>query len=284
MTTTADTRREDGTAMSPARAAGGQPSRGAMVRFAVETRGQTVRWLIQLKREPFSLLFALFQPLIILVFLGGSFQKLGGVVTQGSDYRTFMLPGILALTIFGNSMAGGIPVLFDKETGFLSRLIAAPVTRLSIFFSRFITVNIVTTVQCLVVLALCAPFGIHVVTGVAGIAGILGLGLLLGFGVTVISLILAFVLHGHGGFFALMGMITLPVTFLSTAFVPLDAMPRWMQIVAVANPMTYAIDAMRGLVLGGLGWPVVLRSFVALGIFDAVMLVVGTWFLRRRVV
>src|SRR5262249_40654373 len=158
-------------------------------------------------------------------------------------YRTFLLPGILTLTVFGNSMSGGIPLLFDKENGFLARLIAAPVSRSSILLSRFLTVNFVSTLQILAMLGMSELFGVRVATGVPGSLLLIAIGLMLGLGLTVVSLVLAFRLTGHGDFFALLGIITLPVTFLSTAFVRMEDMPVWMQALARINPMTYAIDA-----------------------------------------
>jgi ABC-2 type transport system permease protein len=263
--------------------AGPAPTSEPFSRFVQETRGQTVRWLIHLRREPFAVLFALVQPVILLVFFGGAFQKVGAQLSPEGNYRTFLLPGILTLTVFGNSMSGGIPLLFDKENGFLARLIAAPVSRSSILVSRFLTVNFVSTLQILVMLGMSELFGVRVATGIPGILLLIAIGLMLGLGLTVVSLVLAFRLTGHGDFFALLGIITLPVTFLSTAFVPYEAMPRWMQLLASLNPMTYAIDAMRSLVdLGVFRGGLVLRCVAALVIFDVVMMFLGVRYLRRQ--
>jgi ABC-2 type transport system permease protein len=137
-------------------------------------------------------------------------------------------------------------------------------------------------VQCLIILALGFLFGVRVATGVGGVAALLVFGLLLGFGFTVVSLILAFVLENHGDFFAILGLTTLPVTFLSTAFVPIDALPSWMRALAWMNPMTYAIDGMRTLVL--LDWDVqgLLRGALVLVFFDGVLFWIGGKILRRQ--
>ena len=106
--------------------------------------------------------------------------------------------------------------------------------------------------------------------------------MLLGFGVTVISLILAFVLDSHGDFFAVMGITVLPLTFLSSAFVPLDSMPAWMNMLAWVNPVTYAVDGMRSLILSGWNGPSLLRIVVVLLVFDTVMFFLGSRVLRRH--
>ena len=89
-----------------------------MREFVEETRAQLTRWLLHLRREPFSLAFNLLNPLILLVFMGSAFQGLARNAL-GGDYRSYLLPGLLALTAFGNSMGGGIPLLFDRENGSL---------------------------------------------------------------------------------------------------------------------------------------------------------------------
>ncbi|MBI2988614.1 MAG: ABC transporter permease [Deltaproteobacteria bacterium] len=252
-----------------------------MLEFAQETKAQLVRWMIHLRREPFNMAFNLLNPVILLIFMGGAFQGLAQD-SVGGDYRAYLLPGVLALTVFGNSMAGGIPLLFDKENGFLLRLMSAPITRVSILVSRFLAININTSLQCLIILGLGFIFGIRIATGVGGVLTLMVIGLLLGFGVTVISLILAFILENHGDFFAILGISALPLSFLSSAFVPVDSLPVWMRLIAWVNPMTYTIDAMRSLILSGWHGSLLAQMAVALVLFDGAMLWFGAKVLRRH--
>jgi len=252
-----------------------------VVDFLQETRAQLVRWLIHLKREPFNMAFNLLNPVILLIFMGGAFQGMAKELMTG-DYRAYLLPGILALTSFGNSLAGGIPLLFDKENGSLLRLMSTPVSRASILVGRFLAVNINTMLQCLIILGLGLVFGIQIATGAGGVLALLLICLLLGFGITVISLILAFVLENHGDFFAILGITALPVTFLSSAFVPLSSLPTWMKILAELNPMTYAINAMRSLTLSGWNGSTLVEMAIVLVLFDAATLWLGSTILRRH--
>jgi ABC-2 type transport system permease protein len=252
-----------------------------MGNFLQETKAQLVRWLIHTRREPFSMAFNLLNPIILLIFMGGAFQSLAKDFT-GGDYRAYLLPGVLALTAFGNSMAGGIPLLFDKENGFLLRLMSAPVSRGSILVSRFLAVNINTMLQCAIILILGLLFGIQIAAGWSGAVALLLISLLLGFGVTVISLILAFVLENHGDFFAILGITALPLTFLSSAFVPVESLPAWMAFLAQVNPMTYAVDGMRTLALSGWNGSVLARMAIVLLVFDVAMFWIGSKVLRRH--
>ena len=252
-----------------------------MREFLQETKAQLVRWMIHLRREPFSVAFNLVNPVILLIFMGGAFQGLMGDSIVGG-YRSYLMAGILALTAFGNSMAGGIALLFDKENGFLLRLMTAPISRGSILVGRFLAININTLVQCLIILILGLLFGVRIATGVSGIFALLLISMLLGFGVTVISLVLAFALENHGDFFAVLGITVLPLTFLSSAFVPLDSMPAWMRTLAWVNPVTYAVDGMRSLILSGWNGPSLLRMVMVLVIFDVLMFLLGSRVLRRH--
>ncbi len=253
-----------------------------MSEFIQETRAQLVRWLIHLRRERFSLIFALVAPVTFLVFFGGAFSRMAPTDLPGGSYRTFILPGIVALTVFGGSLSGGIELLFDKENGFLLRLMSAPVSRGSILVSRFLAVNINTMLQCAIILILGLLFGIQIAAGWSGAVALLLVSLLLGFGVTIISLILAFVLETHGDFFAILGITALPLTFLSSAFVPVESLPAWMRFLAQVNPMTYAIDGMRTLALSGWNGSVLARMAIVLVIFDVVMFWIGSRVLRRH--
>jgi ABC-2 type transport system permease protein len=253
-----------------------------MSAFVLETKAQLIRWLLHLKREPYNVGLSLVNPAILLIFMGGAFRYVARDPAVGADYRAFLLPGVLALTAFGNSMAGGIPLLFDKENGFLRRLLTAPISRVSVILSRFLAVNVGTLLQCVAVLLLGRLFGVGVAAGAAGIGALLAICLLLSFSVTVVSLVLAFVLERHGDFFAILGVTALPLTFLSSAFVPLDQLPAWMRLCAYLNPMTYAIEAMRSLIVFGWdGWEL-WRAVVVLGILDAVVCWRGTVVIQRR--
>ena len=132
----------------------------------------------------------------------------------------------------------------------------------------------ITSLQVLVILGVAYLFGVRSVTGFGGIAVIIFIGLLFGVGLTAISMALAFSVKSHGDFFSMLGFLSLPMIFLSTALVPLPAMPHWMAFLAQLNPMTWAIDAIRPLILTG--WsdalPKIGIVIVIMVVFDALCL------------
>jgi len=252
-----------------------------------EVLALTMRWVRRLSREKFSMLFTLIQPMLFwLIFFGNLFQRAADIqVVQAPNYMSFLAAGVVVMTVLNNGLAGGVDLLFDKENGFLERLMATPIRRTSVILSRFLFVMTITAMQILVILGVAFLFDVHPQTGLLGIAVILFIGMLFGIGLTAISMAMAFSVKSHGDFFSVLGFLSLPMIFLSSALVPLAAMPAWMKTLAWFNPMTWVIDAVRPLILTG--WseaiPQVAIAVGVLLVFDTLCLYGGARAFRRAV-
>ena len=255
--------------------------------YRQEVLALTMRWVRRLSREKFSMLFTLVQPMLFwLIFFGNLFQRAADTqVFQVENYMSFLAAGVVIMTVLNNGLSGGVDLLFDKENGFLERLMATPIHRTSIILSRYLFVITITSLQILVILAVAFLFGVTPETGLLGVAVILFIGMLFGIGLTAISLALAFSVKSHGDFFSVLGFLSLPMIFLSSALVPLAAMPGWMRAVAFLNPMTWVIEAVRPLIISG--WAAALPQVaIAIGIlvaFDAICLYGGAQAFRRAI-
>jgi ABC-2 type transport system permease protein len=253
-----------------------------MSRYWQETRALTIRWFQRLMRERMTMVFGLFQPMLWLLLFGSSFKNATSPQAFGTgNYFAFMTAGVVVMTVLNSGLAGGVDLIFDRETGFLDRLLVAPIARSSIIVSRFLFVMVLSGLQILIILG--TAFFLHVVpvTGLGGIAVILLVGVLLGVGLTALSLGLAFSISSHSGFFSLIGFITLPLIFISSALVSLNAMPFWLKAIALLNPMTWTINAVRSLILEGWFWGQLAWILVGLVIFDIVCVMVSSRILRR---
>jgi ABC-2 type transport system permease protein len=156
-----------------------------------------------------------------------------------------------------------------------------PIARSSVVVSRFVFQALMGAAQVVTVLLVAFAMGVRIATGPAGVLLILAAAALLTMAVTAAFSALAYRVPGHGTFFAITGFITLPVLFMSSAFVPLAAMPRWMAVVAHVNPLTYAIGAMRTLIVDG--WRADIASDLALlAGFALICLAAGTYQFRRQ--
>jgi ABC-2 type transport system permease protein len=248
--------------------------------FTQEVGALTRRWVRRLMRERISLIFGMIQPMLFwLILFGNLFRRTAQIPDfQAPDYITFLTAGVVVMTVLNSGLSGGVDLLFDKETGFLERILSAPINRNALIVSRFIFVMAISSFQILVILAVAwLLFGVTVSSGLVGLALVLFVGLLFGLGLIALSMALAFAIKGHGNFFALMGFLTLPLIFLSTALVPVQAMPAWMGILARFNPMTYATEAVRSLIVGGWEVAAIAKVAAVLILFD----VVSIWFSGR---
>jgi ABC-2 type transport system permease protein len=192
-----------------------------------------------------------------------------------------MLAGIITFTIVGNGVSGAMPLLWDKETGYLDRLMSMPIARSTVIVSRFVFQVAQQSAQILLVVLVALVLGVRIATGPLGLLVILVAAALLTMSVTAAFSALAYAVPQHGTFFAIAGFVTLPLLFMSNAFVPLQAMPGWMAVVARLNPLTYAIEAMRTLVIRG--WAAsVAWSLAVLAVAAAVCLAAGVQQFRRQ--
>ncbi|MBD2083053.1 ABC transporter permease [Leptolyngbya sp. FACHB-17] len=218
--------------------------------FVQETAAMTRRLFIQLQRRPSTLLAGIIQPLMWLVLFGALFQNAPkGLFGDQVNYGQFLGAGVIVFTAFGGALNAGLPVMFDREFGFLNRLLVAPLaSRFSIVMASAIFITTLSLIQTAAIVATSAFLG-------AGLPNALGLALvalivlLLVVAVTALSLGLAFALPGHIELLAVIFVTNLPLLFASTALVPLSFMPKWLQVVATLNPLSYAIEPIRYLYL-----------------------------------
>ena len=216
--------------------------------FTQETLALTKRLFIQLQRRPSTLVAGIIQPLMWLLLFGSLFQNAPqGMMGQDLNYGQFLGAGIIVFTAFVGALNAGLPVMFDREFGFLNRLLVAPLaSRYSIVAASAIYIVALSLVQTAAIIGVSALMG-------AGLPSLLGLGiigliiLLLVLGVTALSLGFTFALPGHIELIAVIFVINLPLLFASTALAPLSFMPNWLQVVACLNPLTYAIEPIRHL-------------------------------------
>ncbi|HEY9648972.1 MAG TPA: ABC transporter permease, partial [Chroococcidiopsis sp.] len=171
----------------------------------------------------------------------------------------------------------GLPVMFDREFGFLNRLLVAPlVSRFSIVLASAIFIATLSLIQTAVIIAMSAVLGAGLPSAL-GLALVMAIVLTLVLGVTALSLGLAFSLPGHIELIAVIFVTNLPLLFASTALAPLDFMPGWLQVVASLNPLSYAIEPIRYLYLHsewGLGSVVMQTPFATISMGAALAILV----------
>jgi ABC-2 type transport system permease protein len=218
--------------------------------FWQETAALTRRLFIQLQRRPSTLIAGIIQPLMWLFLFGALFQNApSGLFGNSVSYGQFLGAGVIVFTAFGGALNAGLPVMFDREFGFLNRLLVAPLaSRYSIVMASAIFITTLSALQTIAIITFSALLG----AGLPNAGGLAVVGLivlLLVLAVTALSLGLAFALPGHIELIAVIFVTNLPLLFASTALAPLSFMPPWLQVVATLNPLSYAIEPIRYLYL-----------------------------------
>lgn len=270
-------------------------SKSAVAEFIQETGALTKRLFIQLQRRPSTLVAGIIQPLMWLILFGALFQYAPeGLLGEGLSYGKFLAPGVIVFTAFSGALNAGLPVMFDREFGFLNRLLVAPLSsRFSIVAASTIYIISLSFLQTAAIVGLSAFIGAGF-PSLAGLGAIALIVFLIVAGVTALSLGLAFALPGHVELIAVIFVTNLPLLFASTALAPIGFMANWLKAVASVNPLTYAIEPIRYIYLNAdwslsstvLETPWLNLSFgatlLALVAFDAAILILIQPLLRRR--
>ena len=242
------------------------------------------RELLHFLRSKVSILASIFQPLVWLLLVGHIFQATRALPGfPARSYLDFMTPGVLAMVaLFGGSF-GGMTIIWDRRLGFLSKLLALPISRASIVVGKMLSVAIRTSLQLLIVLLVAFFLGVRSATGVWGIPLLLLIAVLLTFAFSGISLMVGALVKQPETFWAVVNFLTVPVLFTSSALFPLEFVPSWLRTIAYLNPVTYAIDSMRALMIGGWQWSAIAGGILIVAVFSGIVAGISTAIFARRV-
>ena len=249
-------------APAPAPAPAGAPAGGAyqIPRVHVPARGVRselraikVVWkreLIRFSRDRLRILTALIQPFLFLFILGTGLSRLAAGGTHGVNLRTFVYPGVLCLAVMFTAMFSAASVVWDREFGFLREMMVAPVRRSSLVLGKCFGGATVAGFEGVIVLAIAPLVGVPYAPLL--IAEVFALQLLLAFAITAFGVMVAARIKQMQSFMALMQMAIMPMFFLSAALFPVIGLPLWLAILNRLDPLTYAVDPMRGAVFAHL--------------------------------
>nr|YP_009295259.1 hypothetical chloroplast RF38 [Dasya binghamiae]AOH77271.1 hypothetical chloroplast RF38 [Dasya binghamiae] len=213
----------------------------------IEIKALIKRLYIQTYRRPSIIFAGIIQPLLWLILFGSLFKNapINLLGHYNLKYSQFLSYGIIVFTAFTSSINAGLPIIFDREFGFLNRLFIAPlIYKNSLFVSVIIytlSINIIEVITIII-------FSINLSENILSLNllfCILNIITLLIINIATLSVGLSFIVTGHIEFLACTLIINLPTLFSSTALAPLSFMPPWLQIIACINPLTYSIEIIR---------------------------------------
>ncbi|MEC3982759.1 ABC transporter permease [Amycolatopsis sp. H20-H5] len=221
--------------------------------------------------------FGLLQPIVLLLLFSQVFSGVGNLpgVAAYQGYVNFLVPATLVNIAMTTAMSSGAGLLAEVYSGFVGRLRCLPIRLFSVLMARTIADAARLAVQLLVTLVASVAFlGFRPAGGVLGVAAALLLTLVVGWCLSWLFIAIATWLRKAETLQAVSFIVMFPLMFGSSAYMPLDTMPVWMRVVSSVNPVTYAIDATRGLALDRpSGWaiPATLGIAVAAALGGGVM-------------
>ena len=244
-----------------------------------DTAIMTWRNLIRYRRGPELLIFSTISPVMFVLLFNYVF---GGAIPTGDlAYIDYLMPGILIQTTIFGATQTGVGLAEDLQKGMVDRYRSLPMARSAFLGGRVVAETIVNVFVATLMIAVGVIIGMRFHGGfwpgfslpfvVAGFA----------FGFSWIAALVGASVRNPEGAGSMMFFVVFPLTFLSSAFVPIESMPGWLQAFANINPITYAVDLGRTLSQGGPilenAWPTLLWTLA----FTLIIGPIAVWRYRR---
>jgi len=217
--------------------------------WRADIRGATVVWrreLIRFSRNRLRILTSLAQPILFLFVLGTGLSSLisrGAATGDGASFKTFMFPGVVAMTVLFTATFSAVSIVWDREFGFLREMLVAPVGRGALIAGKCAGGATVATLQALIMLAFAGLVGVPYSPVL--IFTIIGEMLLAAVAITALGTALASRIAQVESFQVVLQFVVLPLFFLSGALFPLHGLPTWLSVLTRLDPLAYMVDPMR---------------------------------------
>jgi len=239
-------------------------------------------WYREIKvffREKSRIVSSVVNPILWLLVIGGG---IGSAFSLGKlNYQSFIFPGVLMQVAIFSSVFFGVYIVWDKKIDFLKEVLISPISRTSIFFGKVLggsTDSLIQTTLLLIIGVIFVHIGI--LQGINFTATTLLLSffiiILSSFGLVSMGLLIGSQMESPEGFQMIGSFLIFPMFFLSGALFPIDNLPSWLAPFTFLNPMTYPVDALRGVLLGASHFNVFFDIGV-IGTFSVVMILIGSY-------
>ena len=222
----------------------------------VHTWYLTGRKLHALVRQPWVLAFSVVQPVIWLFLFGQLFRKVIDIpgFAFGGTYLDYLVPGLIAMNAMSNNMWAGMTMIEEIDRGTLNRFLVAPASRVGIMNATVAEQAVSTTVQSLIIVGLGLAGGARYHGGIAGVAVMVAASILVGVVFGALSNAIGMLLRSREAIIGIYTFFMLPLMFLSSAFMPTQLMPGWMQAIASRNPLNWVVQIGRSAVSAHPDW------------------------------
>lgn len=249
--------------------------------FLADTLAIAMRAIRAIPREPEAIIPALVIPLFFFIVNVGALSNVAAAAGgAGFNYRAFQLPVAIVFAVTGVSRAAAL--VTDIQDGYFDRLMMTPVSRLSLLLGLMLADFALVVALTIPVIVLGAVVGVEFATGLPGlVVFVLIAG---GWGLMFAGFPYAIALKtGNPAAVNASFLLFFPFAFMTTAFVPQDAMTGWLGTIATYNPVTYLLGALRTLILVGWDWNEIAKGLAAVAGVGLVSMPLAFATLRGRV-
>ncbi len=189
------------------------------------------------------------QPVLWLLVFGETFTRLHAIPTGHVPYLDFLAPGIIAQSGMFVAIFYGIQIIWERDAGVLTKLLVTPTPRSALILGKAFAAGIRSTTQVVVVLILSAVLGVSLTQNPLQILGAFVIVMMGAAFFACLSMTIAGLVLRRDRLMGIGQMITMPLFFASSALYPVSIMPGWLQVLSRVNPLSYEVDALRGLLI-----------------------------------
>jgi ABC-2 type transport system permease protein len=240
-----------------------------ITRFAGKTLGVAEMEVRKLRHDPTELITRAVQPALWLLVFGEVMTAIRLIPTGNLSYLAFMAPGILAQSVLFIAIFYGIAVIWERDLGILHKFLVSPTPREALVLGKALSAGVRALSQVAIIYVLAFLIGVGINWNPLNLTLVVIVAILASSLFSTFSLIIASLVKTRERFMGIGQILTMPLFFASNAIYPISMMPTWLQAIARVNPLTYAVDALRGLmVVGG-------SSIYGVGV-DILVLFAGT--------
>jgi ABC-2 type transport system permease protein len=231
----------------------------------------TGRKLHAVLRQPAFIAVGLVQPVIWLFLFGQLFRRVVDIpgFGAGGSYLAYLIPGIVAMNAMNGNMWAGMNAMEEIDRGTLNRFLVSPARRVALMNANVVEQGVTTTIQTIIILGLGLAGGARYPGGVLGAVIVAVASILIGNVFGALSNTVGMLVRQREAIIGINVFFMLPLTFLSSAFLPPTLMPGWMQAIATWNPLNWAVQAGRDALAAHTDWSAVgsrLGGLIALAV------------------
>src|SRR3954467_13726341 len=190
------------------------------------------------------------QPALWLLIFGETFTRLRAIPTGSTPDPDFLAPGILAQSALFIAIFYGIQIIWERDAGVLAKLMVTPTPRAALVTGKAFAAGIRSLVQAVVGIVLSVILGVSLTANPLKLLGTAVVLLLGSAFFCCLSITLAGLVLKRDRMMGIGQAIMMPLFFASNALYPVAVMPGWLKVLSHVNPLSYEVDALRGLLVG----------------------------------